>query len=293
VAINAPGGKGNKYDLGYGEKCPASGYRWTKETMKKKISEGLVIIRPNKVPRQKRYLSESNGVPYDNVWTDIENVRCPRYPTEKPESLLERIIKSSSNEGDIVFDPFCGSATTLVVADDLNRKWIGIDVSPTSTRLMVQRLRNIKGDWVQITEADIIDLPRTCKELSDMDPFQFQNLVISKLDGKQNPKKVGDKGIDGWTYKRDEFGMRHKQIGLDAAVQIKQSGKKGKIHKVGTPTIDRLVGVMAGDPDIDGKHGIVVGFDFSTDVKKQVKNLKAEAGITIDLITVKELFDCE
>ena len=207
------------------------------------------------------------------------------YPTQKPETLLERIIKASSNPGDVVLDCFCGCGTAVAVAQKLGRRWIGIDVSPISTKLMVTRLQTIGA---KITEADIVDLPRTCKELFAMDPFEFQNLVISKLDGKQNPKKVGDKGIDGWTYKTDDFGMRHKLMGLDAAVQVKKS------KNVGTPTIDNLVGAMAQDVDnTDGSHGIVVGFSFSKNTRQQVKDLKAKAGITIDLIIVKELFDCE
>ena len=208
------------------------------------------------------------------------------YPTQKPEALLERIIKTSSNPGDVVLDCFCGCGTAVAVAQKLGRKWIGIDVSPTSTKLMVKRLKDIKDDWVQITEADIIDLPRTCAELRKMEPFEFQNLVIAKLDGKQNPKKVGDKGIDGWTYKTDDHGMGYK-VGLDAAVQVKRS------NGIGRPTIQNLVGAMATDPSIDKKHGIVVAFSFSDPAKKHVEDLKTEAGITIDLITVKELFDCE
>ena len=299
--ISAPGGSGYKYDLGYGEKQPSGGYRWKKETMLKRIEEGVVILKRGRVPRQKRYLSDMKGVPFDNVWTDIENVKSPIYPTEKPEALLERIIKASSNPGDVVLDPFCGCGTAVSVAQKLGRKWIGIDVSPTSCKLMINRLRDIKGDWIRINEADIIDLPRTCGELRKMDPFEFQNLVIAKLDGKQNSKKVGDHGIDGWTYKTDDFGMRHKQIGFDAAVQVKRSGDvpgKSKQSKqstsVGTPTVDRLVGAMAGDTDnTDGKHGIIVAFSFSSNAYTQVKNLKTKAGITIELITVKELFNCK
>lgn len=215
------------------------------------------------------------------------------YPTQKPEVLLERIIKASSNPGDVVLDPFCGCGTAVAVAQKLGRKWIGIDISPTSCKLMVKRLRSIT---MGITDGDIVDLPRTCAELREMDPTEFQNLVITKLDGKQNPKKTDDKGIDGWTYKTDEFGMRHKLMGLDAAVQVKRSGdtEQGKkSNSVGRPTTQNLVGAMATDPDIDGKHGIIVAFSFSKPARDHVKDLKVKAGITIDLVTVKELFDCE
>lgn len=135
VAINAPGGDGYKYDLGYGEKCPNSGYRWTEKTMQDRISSGLVVIKRGKVPTQKRYLSESKGVPFDNVWTDIENVKNPIYPTQKPEALLERIIKTSSNRGDTVLSPFCGSGVDVAVAEKLGRKWIGIDKNPDAVKL--------------------------------------------------------------------------------------------------------------------------------------------------------------
>lgn len=207
------------------------------------------------------------------------------YPTQKPEALLEHIIKASSNPGDTILDPFCGCGTAVAVAHKLDRKWIGIDVSPTACNLMVDRLQKINA---RILESDIIDLPRTLEELRMMEPFEFQNWVIKQLDGKQNPKKVGDKGIDGWTYKTDDFGMRHKQMGLDAAVQVKRS------DDIGTPDIDKFVGAMAGDTDnTDGKTGIFVAFSFSPTTKKQVKNLKTKAGISVKLVTVEELLGGE
>ena len=152
---------------------------------------------------------------------------------------------------------------------------------------MVKRLQSIT---MGITENDIVDLPRTCVELKKMDPTEFQNLVITKLDGKQNPKKVGDKGIDGWTYATDEFGLKYKQVGLDAAVQVKRNTKTS----VGRDKVQNLVGAMIGDKkNTDGKRGIFVAFDFSKDAKDYVKEIKAESGITVQLLTVKELFDCE
>ena len=87
------------------------------------------------MPSYKRYLDEMPGVPLQDVWTDIPPIG-PRarerlsYPTQKPEALLERIIESSSNEGDVVLDPFCGCGTAVAVAERLGRKWSGIDVTP-------------------------------------------------------------------------------------------------------------------------------------------------------------------
>ena len=154
VAINAPGGNGYRYNLCCNEKIPDSGYRWTEETMKKKILDGMVVIRQGRVPRQKRYLSDSAGVPFDNVWTDIENVTKGEscgYPTQKPEALLERIIKSSSNPGDVVLDPFCGCGTSLAVAKRLGRRYIGIDVSPTACELSKKRLSKGLNRWLDVS----------------------------------------------------------------------------------------------------------------------------------------------
>jgi len=141
-AINAPADGGYKYSLGCGEVLPSRGYRWTEETMQKKISEGIVVIKHGKVPVQKQYLSDNKGVPYDNVWTDIENVKTPLYPTEKPGELLERIILSSSNLRDTILDPFCGCGTAVMAAQKLGRRWIGIDVSPEAIEISKRRMSN-------------------------------------------------------------------------------------------------------------------------------------------------------
>ncbi len=88
------------------------------------------------------------GKALQSVWTDIPriaNTSSERlgYPTQKPLALLERIIKSSSNPNDIVLDAFCGCGTALVAAENLNRQWIGIDISPTACRVMAKRLRDV------------------------------------------------------------------------------------------------------------------------------------------------------
>ena len=112
---------------------------------------GLVYWPPNgKVPRQKRYLHTGKGVPVQDVITDIQSIGSRAkertgYPTQKPLSLLERLITASSNEGDVVLDPFCGCATTCIAAERLDRQWIGIDLSALAVRLVEQRARNELG----------------------------------------------------------------------------------------------------------------------------------------------------
>ena len=99
------------------------------------LADGILILRAGRVPVRKRYLSDSKGVQLGPVWTneDMPNLQASAkekvgYPTQKPLALYKRIIRASSNEGDIVLDPFCGCATTLVAAEALKRRWIGIDL---------------------------------------------------------------------------------------------------------------------------------------------------------------------
>ena len=104
-----------------------------------------------KAIRQKHYLNETQGKPVGNIWTDIPCVNSQAkesvdYPTQKPEALMERIIAMSTEEGDIVFDPFCGCATTLVVADMMGRGWIGCDISNVAVDKLLQRLAGEAGD---------------------------------------------------------------------------------------------------------------------------------------------------
>lgn len=226
------------------------------------------------------------GVSEDDVW-DVQHLAGRSkerrgVPTQKPEALLERIIKASSNPGDIVLDPFCGCGTAVAVSQRLDRKWIGIDVSPTSCKVMVERLQE---QHVRISEHDIINLPRTAEELRIMDPFEFQNWVVKQLDGKINPKSRCDGGIDGWTYKTDEWGMRHKQIGLNEPIQVKRS------NGIGFPEIQKFIGAMQTDTKTDGMRGIFVAFSFVKTVVGKLKNLKNETGISVRILTVEDLLE--
>ena len=121
-------------------------WRWTRERMQATYDAGLIVqSRPGSVPRLKRYLDEQRGRPLGDVWGDISPINSQAqerlgYPTQKPLALLERIIEASSNPGDLVLDPFCGCATTLVAADRLQRKWAGIDLSPLAIKLVNERI---------------------------------------------------------------------------------------------------------------------------------------------------------
>lgn len=133
---------------------PEHGWRVSKETLERLHNENRIhYVRSSKRPYRKEYRHEYKGADITNIWDDIPVATGKErtgYPTQKPLALLERIINTSSNEGDIVLDAFAGSCTTLVAAEKLNRKWIGIDISHKAYELVQARLPDLSliNKWV-------------------------------------------------------------------------------------------------------------------------------------------------
>ncbi|MDX1935841.1 MAG: DNA methyltransferase [Flavihumibacter sp.] len=207
--LGAPGGeeKGNPH---YEFLGVTKFWRYSKERMQKLYEEGRIVqTKPGTVPRLKRYLDESKGNSVQNLWNDIGPLQANSkeklgYPTQKPESLLERIINTSSNEGDIVADFFCGCGTTISVAQKLNRQWLGADISHLAIRLIVKRLTETYGQGIK-HNIRMHGLPRdiaSAKELAqnvEGGRIGFQDWVIEVLlNGVVNEKKVADGGFDGY-----------------------------------------------------------------------------------------------
>jgi len=158
-------------------------------------------------PQFKRYLA--GGVPIQDVVSDISPVNSQAkerigYPTQKPIALLERIICASSEEGDIILDPFCGCGTAIEAAHAKNRRWIGIDLTKVAIDVVKDRLAKI-GEESGKTYQTIWE-PRdisTAKALAADDPFQFQDWIIKKLGGLSTRHRGADRGIDGRIYFKD------------------------------------------------------------------------------------------
>lgn len=138
VPVDNPGGGGYIYDLGFGEKIPSRGYCMPKETALKWIESGELIVEKGKGPKRKLY-QKTDGLRCTDIWNDINHERGLVYATQKPKSLLERIIKASSNEGDLVCDFFGGSGTTAAVAERLGRRWITTDIGKPAILVMRKR----------------------------------------------------------------------------------------------------------------------------------------------------------
>ena len=159
------------------------------------------------MPNYKRYLDEMPGVPLQNDWTDIRPASRSEYlgyPTQKPEALLERIIRASSNEGDVVLDPFCGCGTAVAAAHKLGRRWTGIDITHLAVALMKSRLKTA-FDLEPGRDYDVVGEPQdegSARALWEQDPYQFQFWAVSLLEAQpqQEQKRGADRGIDGLVY---------------------------------------------------------------------------------------------
>jgi len=188
-------------------------WRFSKENMERLLAEGRIHqSNPNAVPRMKHYLDEMPGVSLQNIWDDIPPIGAQAaerlgYPTQKPIALLERIVQASSNDGDLILDPFCGCGTAIAAAQKLNRQWLGIDITHLSIALMKYRLKDSFGliekkDYAVVGEPESIDGAR---QLAKDDRYQFQWWALSLVQAKplggesgaREGKKGFDKGIDG------------------------------------------------------------------------------------------------
>jgi site-specific DNA-methyltransferase (adenine-specific) len=177
--------------------------------------------KPSGALRLKMYLDESPGVKLQNIWDDIPAIGSQAaerlgYPTQKPEALLERIILTSSDEGDVVLDPFCGCGTAIAVAEKLKRRWIGIDITHLAVNLIKTRLRDHFGEAVQDT-YDVVGEPVSLSdaaELAKQDPFQFQSWALGLVGARiaTSAKKGADRGIDGRLFFHDDKSGKSKQV---------------------------------------------------------------------------------
>ena len=215
--LTAPGGAAPEKRNPHYEFLGVTRYwRYTQENMQKLYEEGRIVqTGPGRVPAYKRYLDEMPGVSLQNEWNDIRPAsgnEALGYPTQKPLALLERIISASSNEGDVVLDPFCGCGTAIHAAQKLKRKWMGIDITHLAISLVEKRLRSAFPD----ISFDIQGTPKdfdSARDLAQRDKYQFQWWACSLVNAQpyQGKKKGADTGIDGLIYFQDD------QSGIDKA----------------------------------------------------------------------------
>lgn len=227
---------GNK---SYNFKGITRAWRFTASRMQRMYDEGLLVQSTPTSPFQyKKYFDEADGVPIQDIWDDIKALRGKGeslgYPTQKPLALLKRIIRASSNEGDIVLDPFAGCGTTADAAWRLKRKFLGIDISPYAVRRVCkERLKDAGEVTVQGLPTDF----SSARALAKTEPFVFEQWAITCLPGfAPNEKQVGDGGVDGRGF------LLYKPQGSDGELE---DGRCVAQVKTGKPTADALRALLS------------------------------------------------
>ena len=212
-------------------KLPPPGRYWaySRENMERLDREGRIAYSRTGTPRYKIFLDEKEGKPLQDMWYDVPPVHTqPKerlgYPTQKPEALLERIIHASSNEGDIVLDPFCECGTAITVSERLNRRWIGIDITHLAISLMKSRLRDTFGP--DLSDYDVVGVPQDVESAralaieSEHDGrYQFEYWALGLVDARPSNRgrRSADSGIDGYINFFDDNSGKAKRI----IVQVK------------------------------------------------------------------------
>jgi site-specific DNA-methyltransferase (adenine-specific) len=220
---------------------PTRGWAYSLEQLEEWWDQGRILTRRDGSPRMdglKVYLEGLEGQKLQSVWTDIPrigNTSSERlgYPTQKPVALLERIIAVSSNEGDVVLDPFCGCGTALHAAQKLGRQWIGIDVTHLAIREIEKRL----NDAFPSIQYEVHGTPRdlaSAQDLAARDKHQFELWALAQVDAVpwKGGRKGADTGIDGIIYFKPDGKRTEKAI-----VEVKGGG-------TGVKDIGRLAQVM-------------------------------------------------
>jgi site-specific DNA-methyltransferase (adenine-specific) len=250
-----------------------NGWACNKERLEKYDREGRLHFPASSdgALRLKMFEDESPGEKLQNIWEDIPPIGAQAqerlgYPTQKPEALLERILKASSNEGDLVLDPFCGCGTTVQVAQRLNRRWIGIDITHLAIGLIKTRLDDAYGPEIRQT-YEVIGEPTDvagAAQLAEENKWQFQYWALGLVGARptEGVKKGADRGIDGRLYFHDDNSGTSKQIIF--------SVKGGQ--NISVSEIRDLVGVLDREK---AEIGVYISF---TEPTKPMLREAAEAG---------------
>ena len=247
----------------------------TQEQLDVLDKQGLIHWPPRgKIPRLKRYATVANGNPIQDIITDIGPISANArerlgYATQKPAALLERIIAASSNEGDVVLDPFCGCATTLEAAHKLKRRWIGIDIAfHAINRVARVRLEDRLG-LVEGKDFTVSGMPvnlEGAQDLWDHDKYQFQKWAVERVEGFVSAKRTADGGIDGRIY----FHLPESLETQSMAVEVKGG------RNVSIADLRALRGVL--DDDRAVVAGLIILHPLGTQKERNFRQFMASSG---------------
>ena len=272
------------------------GWRMERGKLQNLYDKGDFYFTSNGIPRRKFRPGDDPGQVIDNVWVDIgplgsQDRERLGYATQKPMALLERIIKASSNKGDVVLDPFCGCATTLEAAHKLGREWIGIDIAIHAVKRVARvRLKERLG-LVEGQDYEVEGVPQTLEGAQDLwerDKYQFQKWAVEQVDGFVTSKQSADGGIDGRLY----FDVPSERDLQSMVLEVKGGAS------VGIGALRQLAGVL--DTDTALMAGLIVMRPLGTIQTRNFNKFIGEVG-TLDILgidyprlqilTVEEILD--
>ena len=232
------------------------------------------------MPGFKRYLETTPGIPIQDIVWDIRPVSGSEhmgYDTQKPGTLLERIISASSNPGDVVLDPFCGCATTLEAAHKLDRQWIGIDIAIHAIKRVARIRLNERLGLVEEKDYKIEGVPRTVEGAQDLwerDKYHFQKWAVEQVEGFVTTKRSADGGIDGRLY----FAVPHAQDLQSMVIEVKGGAN------VSIRDLRALKGVL--DYDTALTAGLIVMQPLGAAKQRNFDRFMADAG-TLEILGIE------
>ena len=256
-------------------------WRWKKERMLRAEAEGRIYFPPNGgVPREKRFLDEQEGVPVSSVWTDIAPVNAVaqerlRFPTQKPEALLERIIRASSEENDLVLDCFCGSGTTAAAAEKLGRQWIACDLGRFAIHTTRKRLLSIRS----VRPFMVQNLGKYERQQWAGAEFGDNRAAVRQRAYTEFILKLaGAAPLHGYTWLHGLKAGRMVHVGaVDAPVSV------GDVTQIAAE-FRRAVGTGKDAPTTNGVD--VLGWDFAFELNEVAKQQAAAANIQMRFLRI-------
>lgn len=257
--------------------APPSGkhWIWSQEKIDEGMKKGLIVFTESGKPRVKRYLDESKGQPVEDIWIDIypinsQSTERVEYATQKPEDLLKRIIKTSSDDGDLIFDCFCGSGTTAAVAEKHNRRWIVCDLGRFAihtTRKRLLGIENVKPFIVQ-----------------NLGKYERQQWMISEFENPENRiqqekaykhfiiELYHAKSLNGYTWLHGAKSGRMVHVGsVDAPVTVEDIKS----------TIREFWKLVGKDKSIQTNGIDFLGWDFAFDINETAKQFASENKVDV------------
>jgi len=273
-------------------------------TIKTDANGGRYKVYRNPDGSERRsYLKADRGAAIPSVWTDIASFQKVNntgeylgYATQKPLALLERIIKASSNPGDVVFDPFCGCATTIEAAHRLGREWIGTNIAIHAIKRVAKVRLQKRMHLVEGEDFVIEGVPRNTEGARDLwarDKYHFQKWAVEQVDGFVTTRQSGDGGVDGRIYFAMPENDAHKRRALESmAIEVK-GGKN-----VGINVVRELRGVLDNDDAL--LAGLVILEPLGERKERNFRKFMADAGdldvlgmkyARMQMLTAKEILD--